>query len=152
MSCPDINLILEGRESGSLDPELQAHLDRCPACQASLRILEALPGAMRPQTQVPSRMQERALSGVLEARIQEAKAPHAGPVLTTLGLACITVFGVLFYTASGNLDITVISLTSLFFGALVALGRWEMLRRRRPKLKPPSEGEGVPGTPDFLDR
>jgi hypothetical protein len=62
MKCPNPDKLLHYQKSGSLDPELEDHLEKCPDCRTDLFIIRELPFAVRPQVEVPEWLIDRVVA------------------------------------------------------------------------------------------
>jgi len=87
MSCPGIDQLLDLRNGETPDPDLEAHLERCPSCQADLRILLRIPTAPATEVEVPERLIQRVLA--------ELPAPDCPPESQRLPRAQLLVTGFL---------------------------------------------------------
>jgi hypothetical protein len=83
MSCPDINRLIDLLGVDQEDAEVEKHLETCPSCQASFRLLRELPAAFRPEIELPDHL----VQGVMEnlSWAESSPEPYRPPGLQVLG-------------------------------------------------------------------
>jgi hypothetical protein len=64
MTCPSEDRVLDLIRSGSVDVELQAHVQTCADCRAYLRMAREIPRAVRSPLPVSERLIRRTMSSI----------------------------------------------------------------------------------------
>ena len=101
MSCPDINRLIDLLGADQEDTEVEKHLEECPSCQASVRLLRELPAAFRPEIELPDHLVQGVMDGLSQAEI--STEPYRPPGLQVLGsglLGSLTAISVIVATDS----------------------------------------------------
>ncbi len=133
MNCPDINRLIDFQADDRPDAELEAHLLGCASCQADLQLLREIPAALRPEIEVPERLDQRVMAGFpqLEDNLERRQVPAAHVVGSGM-LGALTTIALLVATGSaGTGSPTDLLLFSVGVGLVASGVRIGVKRRSR---------------------
>ncbi len=104
MNCPDINRLIDFQADDRPDAELEAHLAECASCQADLQLLREISAALRPEIEVPERLDQRVMAGfppLPEDNLERRQVP-AAHVVGSGALGAFTTIAALVATGSAG--------------------------------------------------
>lgn len=110
MTCPDTDRLLEVVLEGKTDADCQAHVQACPECAATSRLVREMRAAYRPELHIPDE--------VLEARVDwiVQQLPTSSPARAESTLVDALVSGVLAFAT--------VLLTIVGTGSVGGRGLW----------------------------
>jgi hypothetical protein len=123
IDCPDTNRLVDSLEEETLDLELMAHLRECASCRMELRIIRAIPQAMKARGPVPEYLVRRtmlAISAAADPPAREMPTPLHVVSAGVLGAitAAVAVIGTGAVEGAG---IGEVAAFSAFFGLAAAI-------------------------------